>query len=128
MYFCIVKVINLYAMKKCGFALLPVLLLLAGVLVSCRGDEVPEDVMGEERMASFLQEAYLIEGFYAVESNFHYDTLQPEMLGAYDTLLAHYNLTREDFERSVDWYTEHPKVYQRVHDTVLAHLERFDVM
>lgn len=111
-------------MKKCGFALLPVLLLLAGVLVSCRGDEVPEDVMGEERMASFLQEAYLIEGFYAVESNFHYDTLQPEMLGAYDSLLSRYGLSREEFEQSVDWYTAHPKVYKRVHDTVLARLDR----
>ena len=126
MYFCIVKEVIPLAMKRIVYIAVPVLLLLAGVLSSCRSDKVPEDVMGEERMASFLQEAYLIEGFYAVESNFHYDTLQPEMLGAYDTLLAHYDLTREDFEHSVDWYTAHPKVYQRVHDTVLARIERFD--
>ena len=124
MYFCIVKVSNLYAMKKCGFVLLPVILALLCGLSSCHSDAVPEGVMDEERMASFLQEAYLIEGFYAVESHFHYDTLQAEMLGAYDTLLAHYDLTREDFERSVDWYTSHPKVYQAVHDTVLARIDR----
>ena len=124
MYFCIVKVTNLYAMKKYGFVLLPVILVLSGALSSCRSDEVPEDVMSEERMASFLHEAYMIEGFYAVESGFHYDTLQPEMLGAYDTLLAHYGLSRDEFEHSVDWYTSHPKVYQQVHDTVLARFDR----
>lgn len=118
------KVTNTDAMKKYGFVLLPVALLLCGVLSSCNSDEVPPDVMSEERMASFLQEAYLIEGFYAVETGFHYDTLQPEMIGTYDSLLSRYGLNRETFEHSVDWYTAHPEVYQRVHDTVLARFER----
>ena len=66
----------------------------------------------------------MIEGFYAVETGFHYDTLQPEMVGSYDSLLARYGLGRVDFERSVDWYVAHPKVYKRVHDTVVARLDR----
>lgn len=111
-------------MNKYGFMSLPVLLALLCLMGSCRSDAVPSDVMGEERMASFLQEAYLIEGFYAVETHFHYDTLQPEMLGSYDSLLARYGLSREDFERSVDWYTEHPHIYKRVHDTVVARMDR----
>ena len=90
------KVTNTDTMKKYGFVLLPVILLLCGVLSSCNSDEVPPDVMSEERMASFLQEAYLIEGFYAVETGFHYDTLQPEMIGTYDSLLSRYGLNRED--------------------------------
>ena len=53
-----------------------------------------------------------------------YDTLYPEMLASYDSLLASYSLTREDFERSIDWYTRHPQIYQRIHDTVLARFDR----
>ena len=111
-------------MKKYGFLSLSVLSVIMCMMVSCRGDEEPPEIMGEERMVSFLQEAYLIEGFFAVETGFHYDTLQPEMIGAYDTLLAHYGLSREDFESVLDWYVSHPKVYKRVHDTVVARLDR----
>ena len=46
------------------------------------------------------------------------------MLASYDSLLASYSLTREDFERSIDWYTRHPQIYQRIHDTVLARFDR----
>lgn len=80
--------------------------------------------MGEEKMAEFLQEAYLLEGFYGIETSFQYDTLYPEMLASYDSLLASYSLTREDFERSIDWYTRHPQIYQRIHDSVLARFDR----
>jgi len=104
----------------------PLALLFAAVLLlsACRSDKVPADVMDEQKMASFLQEAYLLEGFYAVETGFHYDTLQPEMIASYDSLLVSYGLSRDDFERSVDWYTHHPNIYQRIHDSVLARFDR----
>ena len=111
-------------MNRLSIAVLALVASAVCGLSSCRSDEVPPYVMGMERMASFLQEAYIIEGFYAVESGFHYDTLQPEMIGAYDSLLSRYGMDREGFERSVDWYVSHPKVYREVHDTVLARLER----
>ena len=111
------------------FSNLPKYLTLSAVLLLCLGsagcsqEQVPNDVMDEPTMADFLGEAYLLEGFYAVETGFQYDTLHPEMAASYDTLFASFGITREDFERSVEWYSRHPLLYERVHDTVLARLD-----
>ena len=80
--------------------------------------------MPETQMVDFLEQAYLLEGFYAVETGYQYDTLHPEMLASYDSLLASYCITRDDFERSVNWYSRHPDIYERVHDSVLARIDR----
>ncbi len=93
------------------------------LLCSCTTEAIPDDVIDEETMASFLQEAYTIEGFYAVETEFLYDTLQPQMEASYDSLLAERGLTREDFNRSVRWYCSHPEINLRIHDTVVARLD-----
>ena len=97
------------------------LLDLAGA--GCSHNPVPADVMQEAVMVDFLEQAYLIEGFYAIETGFHYDTLHPEMILSYDSLLASYDITRDDFERSVNWYSMHPDIYERVHDSVLARID-----
>lgn len=111
-------------MNSCRNTTFSMLFVAIACLSSCSGDAVPADVMDEEKMASFLKEAYLLEGFYGVETSFQYDSLHPEMIASYDSLLSTYRLSREDFERSVDWYVRHPDIYERVHDTILARIDR----
>lgn len=111
-------------MNQLRYTLLAALFIVAALASGCHGDKRPSDVMDEETMAQFLQEAYLLEGFYGIETSFQYDTLYPEILASYDSLLSGYGLTREDFERNIDWYTRHPHIYQRIHDTVLARFDR----
>ena len=105
-------------------------LTLSAVLLLCLGsagcsqERVPSGVMDEPTMAAFFKEAYLLEGFYAVETGFQYDTLHPQMVASYDSLLTSFGITRDDFEHSVEWYIRHPELYERIHDTVLARLDR----
>ena len=74
-------------MNQLRYTLLAALFAVAALASGCRSDQQPSDVMGEEKMAEFLQEAYLLEGFYGIETSFQYDTLYPEMLASYDSLL-----------------------------------------
>lgn len=106
-------------MKKIVFILLPVLLLLG----ACRHEERPADVMSHEQMVAFLTDAYLLEGFYAVETQYRYDALTPEVLHSYDSILTVHSLTRDDVERSLDYYTRHLDEYQAIHEEVVALLE-----
>lgn len=110
-------------MKKFRNICLSVALVSCTALAGCGGDAVPSDVMDRETMTSFLKEAYTLEGFYAIESAFHYDTLQPQMLDSYDSLLAAYNITRQDFEHSVEWYAHHPELYGQMHQEVINQLD-----
>lgn len=111
-------------MKKARLVTLSVSLLLVMAILSCNGNSRPSNVMDEETMASFLEDAYILEGFYAIQSHYQFDTLQPEMIASYDTLLSRYNITSDDFERSIDWYVRHPEIYHRMCDSVTARLGR----
>ncbi len=95
------------------------LLLLAG----CRQEGLPEGVASEERMVDFLTEAYQLEGYYAVETRYRYDVLPEGVAQRYDSLLDAQGLTREEAERSLDYYSQHLDAYQRIHDSVVARLE-----
>ena len=103
---------------------LSALCMLALAVAGCSHSSVPDGVMSESQMVDFLEQAYLLEGFYAVETNYQYDTLRPQMSASYDSLFASSGVTREMFERSVEWYAHHADRYERVYDSVLARIDR----
>lgn len=103
-----------------------IILLLAATVAlfaSCRGNERPADLVEAPQMVAFLSEAYLLEGFYAVESQYRYDAMMPEVLRAYDDILDKHHLTREQVEHSFAYYAEHPELYEPIQDSVLARIE-----
>ena len=92
-------------------------------LAGCNDDRIPSDVMDEAAMVAFFKDAYTLEGFYAVETGFRYDTLYPEMKASYDSLFVRHGITAEDFERSVDWYVRHGDRYERIHKEVVHYFD-----
>ena len=105
-------------MKK----LLPLLLTVV-LLTACHRNGLPKDVLPQERMVAFLTDAYLLEGFYAIETQYRYDIFPEEVLQRYDSILALHALSREQVERSFDYYSQHLDAYQAIQDSVLARLE-----
>ena len=89
------------------------LLAVVALLASCRNGERPADVVDAPQMVDFLSDAYLLEGFYAVETQYRYDALPAEVLRAYDDILAKHHLTREQVEHSFAYYSEHPELYDQ---------------
>lgn len=107
-----------------------ILLLSLSVVLfaACKPDRLPDGVLDGKAMASFLSDAYLLESFYAVETHYSYDAMSPEVLRAYDDILAKHHLSREDIERSLDYYSEHPDQYAAIQDSARSILEReFDL-
>lgn len=101
--------------------LFPVAVLL---LASCLHDRRPADVLDAPEMVAFLADAYLLEGFYAVETQYRYDAMSPDVLRAYDDILAKHHVSREQIEHCFDYYSHHPDLYVPIQDSVLAILDR----
>ena len=106
-------------MKKILFVLVAV-----ASMVACRHDDRPADLIEAPRMVDFLSDAYLLEGFYAIETQYRYDAMPAEVLRAYDDILAKHHLSREQVERSFDYYSNHPDLYGPIQDSVLVRIER----
>lgn len=111
-------------MKFVRIVCISVLFAMSVLFVSCHKKEIPSYVIPEQKMAEILKDAYLLEGFYAIETHFHYDTLDAEMLTSVDSLFSKYQISQHDFDTSIAWYVLHPDVYKRIHDTVIARLDR----
>jgi hypothetical protein len=99
------------------------LITVALLLAACHRDGRPADVMDHGQMVAFLTEAYMLEGFYAVETQYRYDSLLPEVVAAYDDILTRQDLSRKKVEKSLKYYASHPAEYQIIHDSVLAILD-----
>lgn len=111
-------------MKFVRIVCISVLFAMSVLFVSCHNKEIPSYVIPEQKMAEILKDAYLLEGFYAIETHFHYDTLDAEMLTSVDSLFSKYQISQHDFDTSIAWYIHHPDIYKRVHDSVIARLDR----
>lgn len=111
-------------MKFVRIVCISVLFAMSVLFVSCHKKEIPSYVIPEQKMAEILKDAYLLEGFYAIETHFHYDTLDAEMLTSVDSLFSKYQISQHDFDTSIAWYIHHPDIYKRVHDSVIARLDR----
>lgn len=107
--------------KKLLLLTLPVLM-----LVACRHEGLPAGVLTGEQMVDFLTDAYQLEGFYAVETRYRYDVLTERTLEQYDSILTVHGLSREQVERSFDYYSRHLDAYGTIHDSVVARLEAID--
>lgn len=93
------------------------------MLTACHNDSLPEGVLNQQQMTRFLHEAYLLEGYCAIETRYRFDSLSPEMIYAYDDILAEQGITREQVETSLAYYSNHPEEYLAIHDSVAALLE-----
>ena len=112
----------LCSMKRIPTAL-AIVAVIAAFSVSCNREKLPEGVMDEARMVDFLTEAYKLESFYVVECGFKYDIFSGEIVATYDSLMAAQGVTREAFERSIDYYSHHPEAYESIHNQVVSRLD-----
>ena len=100
------------------------LALLVVAFASChRPERIPEGVMDEPTMTDFLTEAYLLEGFYMVESRGNVSSLTDEVDSAYTALLQKYHITSAQFDSSISYYSHHLDQYNKIHQEVVQRLD-----
>ncbi|MBR1517087.1 MAG: DUF4296 domain-containing protein [Bacteroidales bacterium] len=110
-------------MKTIQKSLTIILLAIAVAMAGCNRDSVPAGIMTEEEMIDFLSEAYLIEGFYAIETGYNYDKLTDDIVNSYRELLDRKGLSQQKFEKSIEYYMRHSDRYERVHQAVVDRLD-----
>ncbi len=93
------------------------------LLAACSSNRLPDGILDQQQMTTFLREAYLLEGYCAIETRYNFDSLTPDMIYAYDDILAAQGITREQVEASLTYYANHPEEYSAIHEAVAASLE-----
>lgn len=98
--------------------------LLLGVAACKHNEPLPEGVIDESRFAALLTDLYLAEGYFSVTSDFQFKALGPDMVATYDTLLAQYQVTPEELDRSTTYYLQHKDACNRIYEQVMENLNQ----
>ena len=103
--------------------------LLAAILAvllcaSCGGtDDPPSDILPRTRFTEVLLQAQLIEARLNHEMVIEQRTDSP-IEAYYEAMFGEQGTTREEFERTFRWYSEHPDELMEVYEDVLTELSR----
>lgn len=97
------------------------LLLLCFSVFACSNQETSDVLppLSDSTMVQVLIELHLAEA--------RVDFFQEDQIGFQDSILAHYDIRQDDFEKNMAFYKENPDVYHKIYSEVLDQLsdERF---
>ena len=88
------------------------------LFIAC--DRRPSDVMDKQQMADVLTDVHITES--AVELSQKKISKMPKHLYS-NSVFEKHGITKEDFDRSVEWYALHPEKYIEVYDIVENRLD-----
>jgi hypothetical protein len=102
-------------MKK----LLPTILIFALSWACSTRPSVPNDLPNEEKMAAVLADIYQTESVLS-QSRVAYTTPKEDNVsGHYRFILEQYEMTKQDFDTAMGWYSAHPEILSEVYEDVI---------
>lgn len=102
-----------------------VLLIATAVgIVSCNKDKLPEGVLDEKAMVELLTEMHTADAYFKVTTGSEYDTLIGEINYTYNQIFKKHGTTKENFEKSMDYYSKNPKKFRAMYEKVVLNLNK----
>lgn len=94
-------------------------------LIGCAGPEEqpPSDLIPRDRFVQVLADVHVIEARISHEMVVDQRTDSPAQR-YYDEMYAERAITKEEYEKTYTWYTEHPEMMKALYDEVLQELGR----
>ncbi len=107
-----------------------VLILMATIITattfSCHKAQLPDDVLTEKQMVDLLVELHTIDAFFNVTNGFYCDTLSEEIGYTYQQTFKKHGITREEFKKSLDYYSKDTKKHREIYEKVVLKLNKTD--
>ncbi len=111
-------------MKKV-FAIIAIsgLLLMSGCSGGEDNVEIPSGIIPPDTMIPLLVDMHLVEAAIQDKKDQKQDVTEMSV-NYYNVTFKKYNVTRNRFESSEDFYSLHPKLYREMYDQVMSDLSK----
>ena len=91
------------------------------ILGACSNQpDIPKGFPEEEAMATILADLYLAEATMNSYPYGYKENLDFKSAGYYKDILAKHQLSKQDFDTILSWYTSEPYLYAKVYDRVIS--------
>ena len=88
------------------------------LLTAC---EVPVGVMSRKKMAEVLADVHIAEAITG--QTYAYNDFSSKR-ACFEKVFEKYDITRDEFNHSVDWYARHPRIYSEVYEETVKLIEK----
>lgn len=102
-----------------------VALLVSALLISaCNRNKVPEGIIKEKTMIELLTEMHTADAYFNNITGYECDTMIGEINYTYNQIFKKHGTTKEEFERSMDYYSQNPKKFREMYEKVVLKLNK----
>ncbi|MFH1320680.1 MAG: DUF4296 domain-containing protein [Bacteroidota bacterium] len=84
---------------------------------------IPGDILPKERMIQVMVDIELIEATLVVKK-IRVEKEKGKVIDYYNSALQSHNISKEEFDRSFEYYTMHPEIFEQIYEEVIIELSK----
>ena len=100
--------------------------ILCLILLSCGNQqkETPQDILSENSFINLLKDIHLAEAKFELHKTKGMENAKNELAHNYNTIYETYEITVDDFDKTLDYYAQHPEQLEKIYTSVLEQLTK----
>lgn len=100
--------------------------ILCLIFLSCGGPktEIPQDILSENSFINLLKDIHLAEAKFELHKTKGMKNAKNELAHNYSSIYKKYDITVDDFDKTLDYYAQHPEQLEKIYTHVLEQLTK----
>ena len=100
--------------------------ILCLIFLSCGGPktEIPQDILSENSFIGLLKDIHLAEAKFELHKTKGMKNAKNELAHSYSTIFKTHGVTENDFDKTIDYYAQHPEQLEKIYTHVLEQLTK----
>ena len=101
-------------------------LIICYFLLACRSpkERIPERILPEKEMVSILKEVHLAEANFELLKTNSKEVAQNTLLNNYHEIYSKYNIDKNKFQETLEYYANHPEKLEAIYSKVLEDIKK----
>ena len=108
----------------CNMKILSFILCL--ILIGCGNQqkETPQDILSENIFINLLKDIHLAEAKFELHKTKGMENAKNELAYNYSSIYKKYEITLDDFDKTLDYYAQNPEKLEKIYTRVLEQLTK----
>ena len=100
--------------------------ILCLILLSCGAPKtkIPQDILSENSFIDLLKDIHLAEAKFELHKTKGMENAKNELAHSYSTIFKTHGVTENDFDKTIDYYAQHPEQLEKICTSALEQLAR----
>ena len=100
--------------------------ILCLIFLSCGAPkmEIPQDILSENSFIGLLKDIHLAEAKFELHKTKGLENAKNELAHNYRAIYETHAITADDFDKTLDYYAQHPEQLEKIYTRVLEQLTK----